>query len=284
VYVRPAIDGKLLTFGVSGKLWKDALVMYDLETNSLWSHVTGTAIKGRLAETQLKLYPAIHTTWAEWKQLYPGSLILSKETPIGLEGMRDVYESYVEDRRQFGIFGTESPDKRLPGKEFVIGLTLDKAAVAYPYRHLSRQPLVNDVVAGRPVVVTFSTESATGVVFSRALAGKTLCFTRLRRGQGVLLMDDETWSVWRAFSGEAIRGKLAGSRLTHFPSQPRTSGSRGRASTRKPGCGGPDPAPNFLATLRPTLRLSVASPDMVKYEIVGGANPLPCSSHLNPPG
>jgi hypothetical protein len=218
VYVRPQIEGKLLSFGVSGKLWKDALVMYDRETSSLWSHVTGTAIKGKLTGTRLRLYPAIHTTWGEWKLLYPGSLVLTKETPIGLEGMRNVYESYFEDRRQLGIFGTENPDKSLPGKEFVIGLALDKVAVAYPYRHLSRQPLVNDVVASQPLVVTFSTDSATGAVFSRKLSGKTLSFTRLRREQGALLMDDvETQSVWRALSGEAIRGKLAGSRLTQLP-------------------------------------------------------------------
>ncbi len=219
MYVRPQLDGKVLSFGVSGKLWKDALVMYDRETGSLWSHVTGTAIKGKLTGTRLKLFPGIHTTWSEWKALYPASLVLSKQGRFGIEGTSNVYESYFADESRLGIFGTENPDKSLPGKEFVIGLTLDKAAVAYPYRHLSLQPLVNDVVAGRPLVVAFSSESATGVVFSRTLAGKTLRFMRLRREQGVLLMDDdETRSVWRALSGEAIRGKLAGSSLTQLPS------------------------------------------------------------------
>ena len=219
MYVRPQIEGKILTFGVSGKLWKDALVMYDRETNSLWSHVTGAAIKGKLTGTHLKLYPAIHTTWAEWKQLHPDSLILSKETPVGIEGARNVYDSYFENQSQLGIFGTENPDKSLPGKEFIIGLTLDQIAVAYPYRHLSRQPLVNDVVAGQPVVVAFSASSATGVVFSRKVQGRALSFANLRREQGELLMDDvETKSTWRALSGEAVRGKLAGSRLTQVPS------------------------------------------------------------------
>jgi hypothetical protein len=213
------VDGKLLSFGVSGKLWKDALLMYDRETNSLWSHVTGTAITGRLAGTRLRLFPAIHTTWAEWKELYPASLVLSKEGRFGVEGTSNVYGSYFSNESQLGIFGTENPDKSLPGKEFVIGLTLDTVAAAYPYRHLSRQPLVNDLVAGRPLVVVFSASSATGVVFSRKLSGRTLTFTNLRREGKDLVMDDvESKSTWRALSGEAIRGRLARSRLDQLPS------------------------------------------------------------------
>ncbi len=193
--------------------------MYDRETNSLWSHVTGTAIKGKLTGTRLKLYPAIHTTWAEWKELYPASVVLSKQGRVGIEGTNNVYASYFNNESQLGIFGTENPDKSLPGKEFVIGLTLDSVAVAYPYRHLSRKPLVNDLVAGRSLVVVFSTESATGVVFSRQLSGRTLTFTNLRREGKELLMDDlETKTTWRALSGEAIRGRLAKSRLDQLPS------------------------------------------------------------------
>lgn len=219
MYVRPTIEGTPLSFGVSGKLWKDALIMYDRETFSLWSHVTGTAVKGKLIGTRLKLYPAIHTSWAEWKQLYPNSLVLTKQTGLGVEGTRNVYEGYFANSNQLGIFGTENPDKSLPGKEFVVGLTLDTVAVAYPYRHLSRQPLVNDVVAGQPLLVAFSASSATGVVFSRKLSGRTLTFTNLRREGKDLVMDDvETRSTWRALAGVAIRGRLSGTRLEQFPS------------------------------------------------------------------
>jgi len=193
--------------------------MYDRETFSLWSHVTGTAVKGKLSGMRLRLYPAIHTTWTEWKQLYPDSLVLDKRSGFGLEGTRNVYDTYFANPNQLGIFGTENPDKILPGKEFVIGLTLDKVAVAYPYRHLSRQPLVNDTVDGRAMVVVFSTESATGVVFSRKLASRTLTFTNLRREAKNLVMDDvETKSTWRALSGEAVRGRLAGTHLEQLPS------------------------------------------------------------------
>jgi hypothetical protein len=213
------VDGRPISFGVSGKLWKDALIMYDRETGSLWSHVTGTAVKGKLTGMRLRLYPAIHTTWTEWKQLYPASLVLDKRSGLGLAGTRNVYEGYFANPNQLGIFGTENADRSLPGKEFVVGLTLDTVAVAYAYRHLSRKPLVNDVVAGQPIVVAFSAGNATGVVFSRRLANRTLTFTNLRREGKDLVMDDvETKTTWRALTGQAIRGRLSGTRLMQLPS------------------------------------------------------------------
>jgi hypothetical protein len=37
------IEGQMLTFGVSGKLIMNGLVMYDSETGSQWSQVIGQA-------------------------------------------------------------------------------------------------------------------------------------------------------------------------------------------------------------------------------------------------
>jgi hypothetical protein len=220
VYARPTVDGKLLSFGVSGKLWKDALVMYDRETQSLWSHVTGQAIAGKLVGMRLQAVPALQMTWAEWKALYPQSLVLNKAlTQRGGAGTHNVYESYFTDETQLGIFGTKNPDEVLPGKEFVVGLTVEVEAAAYSFRALSRQPVVNDMIAGRPIVVTFSSAGATGAVFSRTLGTRTLTFVNLRREQGDLLMDDrDTHTTWRALSGHAVRGPFAGTRLVQIPS------------------------------------------------------------------
>ncbi len=220
MYVRPTVNGTLLSFGVSGKLWKDALVMYDRETQSLWSHVTGQAIAGKLVGMRLQAVPALQMNWAEWKALYPQSLVLNKAlTQRGGAGTYNVYESYFKDETQLGIFGTKNPDEVLPGKEFVVGLTVEAEATAYPFRALSRQPLVNDIVAGRPIVVTFSSAGATGAAFSRTAGTRTLTFVKLRRERGDLLMEDrETHTTWQALSGNAVRGPLAGTRLVQIPS------------------------------------------------------------------
>ncbi|MBI4537055.1 MAG: DUF3179 domain-containing protein [candidate division NC10 bacterium] len=219
MYARPTADGKVLSFGVSGKLWKDGLVMYDRETHSLWSHVTGKAIAGKLAGMQLRFLPSLQMTWTEWKQLYPGGRVLSKRASLGGDGSRNVYESYFANPAQLGIFGTKNPDEALPGKEFVVGVSVETTAIAYPFRHLSRQPLVNDVVAGQPIVVTFSSAGATGAVFSRTVGRRPLTFSNLRRERGELLMDDrDSRTTWRALSGHAVRGPLVPTGLVQLPS------------------------------------------------------------------
>ena len=50
------IDGLTYTFGVSGKLWRGALLMYDHQTRSLWSHITGQAVKGASQRKQLQVF------------------------------------------------------------------------------------------------------------------------------------------------------------------------------------------------------------------------------------
>lgn len=200
-------------------LWKDALVMYDRETETLWSHFNAKAIHGPLQGMRLKPYPAIHTTWGQWKRLYPHSQVLSKRSTLGVpEGRYDVYRGYMADPNRLGIFGTRNPDPTLPGKEYVFGLTLHEARVAYPFRFLSRAPLAHDTVATEPVLVVFAAPEATAVAFSRRLRGQTLQFTHLHRRNGNWVMEDtETGSRWQALKGEATAGPLKGSRLTPLP-------------------------------------------------------------------
>lgn len=210
--------GKPITFGVSGRLWKDALVMYDRETGSLWSHVTGGAIVGPLQGQTLTPYPASHTTWRQWRRLHPDTLVLLKQTTFGVEGTRNAYKRYFDDQEKLGIFGTRNPDTVLPGKEFVLGLSLGDTRVAYPYRDLNRQPLVHDVVGGEPILMAFSAKEATVVAFSRRVGERVLEFANLREAGGDLVMEDlQTGSTWQALTGAAIKGQLIGSRLSQLP-------------------------------------------------------------------
>lgn len=47
------VDGEALRFGVSGLLRKSDLVMWDDATTTLWQQITGEAVVGELAGTQL---------------------------------------------------------------------------------------------------------------------------------------------------------------------------------------------------------------------------------------
>ena len=54
--------------------------MQDVETGSLWSQVSGKSILGENEGKELKLFNSLHTTYEEFKKLYPEGLLLKKET------------------------------------------------------------------------------------------------------------------------------------------------------------------------------------------------------------
>jgi hypothetical protein len=125
VYARQ-LEGKRLSFIVSGMLWRDSLIMMDRETETLWSHVTGEAIRGPLAGKRLEAIPVAHTTWAKWKAAHPGTLVMTKDVPV----RGSVYEGYQNDPERFGITRARRAVKLLPGKAMVHGTVVDGSAVA----------------------------------------------------------------------------------------------------------------------------------------------------------
>ena len=72
------IDGEEHTFGVSGKLIMNALVMYDHQTRSLWSQFLGQAVEGPQQGVKLDFVPVVHTRWSLWRDAHPDTLVLDK--------------------------------------------------------------------------------------------------------------------------------------------------------------------------------------------------------------
>jgi hypothetical protein len=64
----------------------------------------------------------------------------------------------------------------LPANEPVIGLVVEGDAHAYPLRILIWHEIVNDVVGGVPVALTFCPLCNTGIVFDRREGGRVLEF------------------------------------------------------------------------------------------------------------
>lgn len=206
------LDGQELTFGVSGKLIRNVLVMYDRETESLWSQLLGEAVEGELQGSKLEFLPSWHTTWRQWKEMHPNTVALKK----GFSGSRDPYDSYYRSGSA-GIIAEKNLDRRLATKEFVLGVELDGAAIAYPFRVLNGEPVINDAIAGRDILVAFDAQSATGVVFDRQVGDQTLTFEP-SEGKPLTLIDNETNSSWEALSGRAVSGPLTGEQLDRIKS------------------------------------------------------------------
>ena len=109
----------------------------------------------------------------------------------------------------------------LPDREPVIGLRIGDDIRAYPLRILIRHEIVNDVVGGVPVVVTFCPLCNTSIVFERTVDGKVLEFgvTGKLRNSDLVMYDRQTESWWQQFLGEAIVGEMTGARLKFLPAR-----------------------------------------------------------------
>ena len=55
MYARKVGD-QVLTLQVSGKLWNRSLVIRDIETESLWSHILGKCMDGDLKDATFDLF------------------------------------------------------------------------------------------------------------------------------------------------------------------------------------------------------------------------------------
>ena len=200
---------------MSGKLIMNALVMYDHQTDTLWSQFLSKGVEGPLKDTDLELVPATQTTWEAWRQLHPDTKVLNKTNSV----ITDSYVNYYESSRA-GIHGQFNPDDRLYVKELVLGVNLDGNAKAYPFSALNREQVVNDTYAGEDVMIFFDTATGTALAFDRSPGDTPLTFSieGESAGTATVLVDEETGSKWTAFTGSAIDGELKGSRLERIPS------------------------------------------------------------------
>jgi hypothetical protein len=105
--------------------------------------------------------------------------------------------------------------------EPVISFALAGDARAYPLRLLMRHEIVNDVVKGKPVAVTYCPLCNSAVVFDRTIKGKTYDFgvSGNLRNSDMVMYDRQTESWWQQFLGEAIVGKMTGTKLKILPSR-----------------------------------------------------------------
>lgn len=130
----------------------------------------------------------------------------------------------------------------------VVGIALADAqgrtqARAYPIQFIGYHHQVRDMVAGRPVMVTYCTVCRTGRVFSPLVDGKEDDFRLVGMDHwNAMFEDSRTGSWWRQATGEAVAGPLTGKTLAEIPSQQMTWAAW---SARHPGSDVMQPDPRF---------------------------------------
>ena len=196
---------------MSGKLTMNALIMFDRQTDSLWSHFLSEGIEGEFKGVKLTNVPLVLTTWGEWKKSFPETIALVKS---GIEF--DPYTSYYM-RGDAGVIGESNRDDRVYGKELVLGMGFDDGAIAFPHSTLQEEEVVNTEINGQPAVIYHDSQTTTAMAYSRNVGDETLEFSlSTEEIDGVSrrwLVDEATGSKWLPLNGQAWSGDLQGTRL-----------------------------------------------------------------------
>ncbi|MHA1566105.1 MAG: DUF3179 domain-containing protein [Alphaproteobacteria bacterium] len=105
--------------------------------------------------------------------------------------------------------------------EPVLSIGIEGDFRAYPLRILLFHEIVNDVVGGVPVLISYCPLCNSGVVFDRRLNGEVIEFgnTGRIRHFDMVMYDKATESWWQQFLGEAIMGSATGDRMKVLPAR-----------------------------------------------------------------
>jgi hypothetical protein len=200
-----------LEFGTSGKLYNSNLVMYDRTTKSLWSQAMSQAIVGELSGVKLERMPFDVANWKEWKQLYPDSKVLSKDTGSTRPYGADPYGDYYTNGDV--LFPVSNGDNRLGLKEIVIGLENKDQYKAYKLQEIENKKILNDQVNGKPIAL-MSLHPFMIRAYDPVVDQQVLEFSYNAKDQNFI--DTQTGSLWN-FEGKAVSGQMKGKQLTRLP-------------------------------------------------------------------
>jgi hypothetical protein len=186
VYSR-RVDDTVYTFGISGRLYKSNVLLYDHQTESLWSQLMEMAIAGPLVRKRLNKLTSKRTSWKAWRKENPQTLVLSTDTGYQRDYSADPYEGYY---RTLGIwFPVGKVRTDLSAKEMVLGVELGGKAKAYPISFLRRKPgILRDKVGGKSIEIEVSPDGE--------IAG-----VRDEQGKGIPSIFSY-WFAWQSFHPE----------------------------------------------------------------------------------
>lgn len=159
--------GKRLSFGVSGLLYNSDVLLYDRQTQSLWSQLLSQAISGPLKGAKLALLAIDHTTWEDWRKRHPRTLVLSTATGFARDYNRNPYAAYEQSRDLW--FEVKHENARFHPKELVLGVEIDGQFKAYPFSELAKtRGEISDTFAGQTLTVRYDAAHKTGTVLDQA--------------------------------------------------------------------------------------------------------------------
>ncbi len=187
-------QGKQHRIGTSGFLYRSNKLMYDQETQSLWSTLEGKPVVGPLVDKgiQLKYRSVVTTTWGEWKKLHPKTKVLSLNTGYNRDyGEGIAYQNYFSTDNL--MFNVPNVDKRLKNKASILAIRLREHPndpLAISVKFLKNNRVFHNEINGKKFVVLTSRSLA-----NRVYESKNVVFKRYTKSGDLMGSDGTIWQV-----------------------------------------------------------------------------------------
>ncbi len=159
------VNNKTLEFGVSGLLYESDVLLYDRNTDSLWSQMLARSVSGELKDVKLKSLPAYHTSWKDWTKRHPNTLTLSTDTGSNRNYKRSPYAGYDKSPGVYFKVSNKAPAIYHP-KEQVMGIEVNGKFKAYPFIEMGKnaQSDFTDNFSGEKLTVHWNQQARSAYV------------------------------------------------------------------------------------------------------------------------
>ena len=205
-------NGLVLTFHLAG-INNQNFLMRDDQTGTFWQQISGKAVSGPLAGSQLTLVYSDELTFDLWRKLEPGGSVLLPVARFVSGYETKDWEDHMAKARTVLDF----PDTPLKSRDLVLGIQLAGESRAYEVNRILEATLIEDRLGGQPLLIVTGPDGKSIRVF-QAKPGEGDATSEFYRKpnpgaandvKAPLFLDAATGSEWN-FDGCAVSGKSSG--------------------------------------------------------------------------
>ena len=168
------IGGRVLTFGVSGKLRNSDMIMYDRETQSWWQQALGEGIVGEMTGEQLTPVPSWMESWQAFRDRNPDGIVMA-EPDWPRDYGRNPYRGYDSSATPF-LYSGEPPPHGIPALSRVVRV----GGRAWPMERLAKAGRIEE----GGVTLVWAGGQASALDAGRIGEGREVGAIRVRDGAG----------------------------------------------------------------------------------------------------
>jgi hypothetical protein len=212
----PLVDGGAESFRLVGMDHWNAM-FEDHGTGSWWRQANGAAVTGTRKGKTLAEIPSQQLTLAQWLALHPASLVMQGDPAFEEEYAKDY--AFENGTSRKALTGTDTTS--WGEKSWVVGIVADSHAVAFDWRRLKRERVVNAMVGRVPIVLVLASDTVSFFAYVRpdsattfTISGDSLVSPALsfavnggdeRARLPRIPASQEFWHSWRTFQPATAR-------------------------------------------------------------------------------